>query len=629
MYGILPTTEALQNHHMPPSPPPPFTRRRLILALTGALGAGFCAFARAATLTAAESQPARDASLAAQWGEARQRGGGWLEWRLAAPGDWSAPSNPYDPAVADLSVEFRAPDGRQVRATAFWLKDNLATGWAVRLLPHVAGRWKATSRIRMGGGDTLAVGHDFSFDVTRVPERRRVVVDPRHPAHFAFEDGSPFVPIGLNLAWNAGAATDDYRRWFKRMAEHGGNFARIWMASWSFAIEWNDTGLGNYHARQERAAQLDRVLELAEEYGIRIMLCLVNHGAFSETTDGEWANNPYNANNGGPLGDPGEFATSARARELFARRVRYIAARWSHSPALHSWEWWNEVNWTPIDDLQLIPWIREMSQVLDRHDPYRRLRSTSWSDRGFAKAWAMPELDYAQQHDYTSADLAPFYAAQYREFRGEVPQKPLLAGELGSSGGFDPAVKRPFNWDSAHFHNGLWAPIFAGYAGTAMYWWWDLLIEPQRMWPAFKGISRFVAAVQESGRIGAYKPKPAQVANGEATAMALVSSSSALFWVRSNLYDLSALQKAYRKSAPANDTEKWTPTWTPLEGLKVQCKDIAAPDGRVTVRWLDAQSGEWLAQAPKTGTLKDGVLTVACPDFERDVAAIVDWSQRG
>lgn len=608
---------------------PPFPRRRFVQALAAALGASLCPFAMAAAMSEDESQSARNAAGAARWGEPKQRGSGWLEWRLVAPAAWSVFDNPYDPAVADLSVVFRAPDGQRIRATAFWIKDKLDASWAVRLLPHVAGRWNAVSQIRIGGGEAQPMGEAFSFDVARVPERRRIVIDSRHPAHFAFEDGSPFVPIGLNLAWSTGAPIDDYKRWFKRLAENGGNFARIWMASWSFAIEWNDTGLGNYNARQDRAGQLDRVLELAEEYGIRIMLCLLNHGAFTEKNDTEWKDNPYSKANGGPLRSPEEFVVNGKARELFARRVRYIAARWAHSPALHSWEWWNEVTWTPIDNNQLLPWFREMSKVLDQHDPYRRLRTTSWADRGYPKAWAMTELDYAQQHDYTGADLSLYYASQYRDFRRDVPQKPLVVGELGHATSFDPHAKRPFEWDGVHLHNGMWAPIFGGYAGTAMYWWWDLLIDPKKLWPTFKGISRFVAAVQESSRIGAHAPKAAQLAGGDASAMALTSATSALLWVRSDLHDVSALQEAYREADPAGSAKNWTPTWTPIKAASVRCNEIAAPDGNAKVRWMDTHTGEWLPNAPATGKIAGGVLTVECPEFDRDLAAIVTWTAHG
>lgn len=567
---------------------------------------------------------ARDAASSARWAGPETRGGGWLEWRMKAPSGWSAAqANPFDDAMIDLWVEFEGPGGQRLRTTAFWTKDREGRGWAVRLMPTATGTWTGRTLARFGGGEAVPVGEAFRFEVRQLPAHQRIGIDPQYPGYFAFEDGSAYVPVGLNVAWGGSSVLDDYKRWFRRLAENGGNFARLWMSSWAFGIEWKDTPLGDYSARMDRANLLDQVMELAESHGIRIMLCLLNHGAFSIGADAEWGDNPYNAANGGPLKEPEEFATNARAKALFARRVRYIAARWSHSPALHSWEWWNEVNWTPIDDDDLVPWIRDMSAVLARHDPYRRLRSTSWAHRGAAKVWAMPEIDFAQQHDYTTRDLSLHYAAQYREFREEVPTKPLLAAELGMETAYDAGAKRPFNWDAVHLHNGLWAPIFRGYAGTAMYWWWDMMVDPQKLWPVYRGISRFIERVQERSRLAAHRPHPAQLSVSEGTALALVGNTSILLWVRANLQDAAALQEAYKEAHADSPVAKWTPPWKAINGAMVRCSGLRVPDGSVRVRWFDTVTGQWLGQAPYAASVHGGVLSAECPSFERDVAAIV------
>lgn len=576
-------------------------------------------------MTQQDLAAARAGAASARWEDLKQRGSGWLEWRLDAPDAWSKlRTNPFDPALADIWVDFVGPNGQRLRATAFWTRDSRGTGWAVRLLPPATGRWSATSAARLGGSEAVPVGRAFNFDVAQVPARQRVIVDPKYPSHFAYEDGSPYVPIGLNIAWaNGSSVIDDYRRWFKRLADNGGNFARVWMASWAFGLEWSDTGLGNYTGRLDRAALLDQVLELAEASGIRVMLCMLNHGAFSDQTDAEWANNPYNASKGGPLQEPGQFMTNPVAKELFARRVRYTAARWAHSPALHSWEWWNEINWTHIPDEDVIPWTREMSTVLDRHDPYKRLRTTSGHEP-YSKVWAMPEIDFAQQHDYTATDLNLHFAAKYKAFREDVPTKPLLVGELGHQTAYDIGAKRPFNWDAVHLHNGLWAPIFRGYAGTAMYWWWDLMVDPLKVWPAYKGIARFIEAVQAKTRLAAHKPAAAEFIGGEAGALALASNTHVLVWVRSDLHDVATLQQLLsQSSASAQAAKKWAPVWPVIKNTLVRVKGLSVDSGTAAVRWMDTHTGEWLPQAATRARVTDGVLTLECPDFERDVAAIV------
>ena len=604
---------------------PSLSRRRVV---AGLLGAGFADVAGAATMTATELQRARRVAIAARWSGPRVRGSGWLEWRLGTP-PGATPAHHFDPALFDLWCEFSGPGDRSLRATAFWSRGPQGGQWVLRLLPPVAGRWKAVPRARIGGGEPLALGRPFEFSVAKVVARQRIVVDPQDPRYFAFDDGSPFVPVGLNVCWGAGAQPlADYRRWFQRLAANGGNFARLWMASWSFGIEWKDTGLGDYAARMDRAAQLDEVFELAESLGIRLMLCLVNHGAFTEKNDSEWKDNPYNRANGGPLAAPEQFVTDERAQVLFERRVRYIAARWSHSPALHSWEWWNEVTWTPIAAAELHPWFTRMSRVLDAHDPYRRLRTTSWADRGDAAAWRMPELDYAQQHDYTGRDLMLHYAAGAREWDNDwqddsINAKPLVPGELGLETTHDAKAPRPFNFDAVHLHNGLWAPLFHGYAATALYWWWDHMVDPLNVWPAYRGVARYLQALHGAGlRLAGHRPHRARFTGGDAHALALAGKGSVLLWVRADLHDAAALREAWSDATGGSDPGRpWQPAYPTLGDGRVRVEGLALADGRVQVRWFDAGSGDPVASA--AASVRGGVLELACPAFERDLAAIV------
>ena len=575
-----------------------------------------------ASMTGTERQRACDAARAARWGAPRSHAGGWLEWRLATPLGGTA-AQCLDPARLDAWCEFSGPGGRRLRATAFWSHDASGGQWLLRLLPPVAGRWHAVPHVRVLGGEPLALGAAFEFDVATVARCQHIGIDPHDPRYFAFDDGSPFVPVGLNVCW----ATDarplaDYRRWFQRLADNGGNFARLWMASWSCGIEWNDTGLGNYEARMDRAAQLDEVFELAETLGIRLMLCLVNHGAFTEKNDAQWQDNPYNRANGGPLARPEDFVTDERALALFERRVRYIAARWSHSPALHSWEWWNEVTWTPIAAAPLRPWFTRMGRVLDVHDPYRRLRSTSWADRGDAAAWKMPALDYAQQHDYTKHDLMQHYGDAARAWRADgIVANPLEPGDLGLETTFDAAAPRPFGYDAVHLHNGLWAPLFHGYAATALYWWWDKIVDPLDLWPAYRGVARYLQALHAAGlRLAGHRPHGARVDGAAARALALAGERSVLLWVRADLHDASALRDAWQRSG-GDAASPWQPHCPALAGARIHLDGLAPDDGPVHVRWFDAGSGDLVASGD--ATVRAGTLELTCPSFERDLAAII------
>ena len=168
----------------------------------------------------------------------------------------------------------------------------------------------------------------------------RCCVDARYPRYFADEHGHPFFGLGMNMAWAKGDVAGQYCTWFDSSAAAGGNLVRIWMSSWCFWHRVADTGLGCYQpagpgraagrgagpgpARGIRGAVPAQPRSLQPEGGLRV------------------AENPYNSANGGPLAEPQAFSRPDSAIRCFENRIRYLAARWSHSPALHSWEWWNE-----------------------------------------------------------------------------------------------------------------------------------------------------------------------------------------------------------------------------------------------------------------------------------------------
>ncbi len=282
-------------------------------------------------------------------------------------------ANPYDPDEADVRVTFSGPGGARLAMPAFatvehsralvggqeQLTETSGVRWMVRATPPVAGDWTWQATIRVGGVSTTTAPVAFRCEadpdghgVPRVSD-----VDGRY---LAFADGSPFVPRGENLSWYGPGGTYDYDRWLDALAARGANWVRVWMPSWAMGIEWSDTPLGDYRNRMDRAWQLDHVLEAARERGIVVQLVLLNHGAFSTTTNSEWAENPYNAANGGPLAEPAELFTDTTARALFEQRLRYVVARWGAFPNL-VWELWNEVDATGGDPAAVTAWHADVA----------------------------------------------------------------------------------------------------------------------------------------------------------------------------------------------------------------------------------------------------------------------------
>lgn len=525
-------------------------------------------------------------------------------------------ANPYDPTQIDLRVHVTAPDGQIRTVPAFWMQDfdpatqqpTGAPGWRVRFTPHLPGEWFAQAEW-VGQNQRSA---QISFPVAPSTNPGFVRIHPANSRYFAFDDGSLYFPVGLNIGWAGQDVLGDYTRWFDHLSANGGNVARIWMASWAFGIEWNDTGLGDYTNRMKQAWLLDQVFQLAEERGIYLMLTLVNHGAFSTSVNPEWVDNPYNVANGGPLTNPIAFVTDPTAKEFFKRRLRYIAARWAYSPNLFAWEWWNEVNWTGIGDQDLGPWIQEMTPALQEFDPYDHLITHSNANGTLTQIWALPEIDFSQQHDYTGGDLNQTLTQDLARIHKIAPEKPVLMGELGYSAGAQEAL------DAMHLHVGLWAAPFVGYAGGSMYWWWDNFVDPQNQWPQYNSLAQFF----QGEELAATTVTTATVTPTGAQALVLQSAARALLWLRSDSYSVPAVQGAYDKAVrdalkAKQKLTEWVYEPPLLTDLTVTVVGLA--DGAYTMQWYAPQTAEWLPE--EIVQVQDGRALLHAPAFATDLAA--------
>ncbi len=529
-------------------------------------------------------------------------------------------SNPYDPREVNLQARLTPPGGTPFLIPAFWYQDfdpqtqlpRGEPGWRVRFTATEAGEWTVQAVLEQPALESVPVKIRVADD----PSARGFIrIHPENSNYFAYDNGETFFPVGINMGWGGEHPLADYERWLDRLAGNGGNIIRVWMASWSFGIEWNDTGLGNYTPRLKRAWQLDKVLRMAEERGIKVILVLLNHGAFSETVNAEWSGNPYNAANGGILARPEEFATHLEARRLFQQRLRYIAARWAASPALMAWEWWNEEDWTPITPQELVPWIQEMTPALRLYDPYQHLITTSFAQSSVPEVANLPEIDFAQLHLYDSSDPASSFQDISTLWHAQIPGKPILFGEFGNSAGGETVDS--FDKQGLHLHNSLWASTFNGFASTAMYWWWDSYVDPLNLWPAYARLTRFL----DGQDLALYQPAKAVLSSRNVPYRVLAAKDRQMIWLHDRKYTTAGLETALGPLIVTQQTPEpgWVYLPDPIEGLTITLSGL--PAGEYTVYWYSPNRGEWLQR--KALTCQGAGCLVEIPSFQGDLAALV------
>ncbi|MEK7675744.1 MAG: glycoside hydrolase family 2 TIM barrel-domain containing protein [Verrucomicrobiota bacterium] len=232
-------------------------------------------------------------------------------------------------------------------------------------------------------------------------------------------------------------------------------------------------GPGRY--KLDEAWRIDYLVNLAERLGIRLMCCLETQQYLRR--DAWWAQFSYNAANGGPVTTPADFFVNPHADAFFRKRLRYIVARWAYSPAVFSWQFWNEVS--ACNDFRPEPaaaWHRRMAQYLRSIDPYGHIIHSNFGNMdGYQEVDGLPEMEVVSSNIYSRRDMgrtavwgARMMTARYR--------KPYLLTEygVGHRGGWvkeDPS--------GVIVHNGLWGAVVGGRAGAGMPWGWDYWIDQQ------------------------------------------------------------------------------------------------------------------------------------------------------
>ena len=349
-------------------------------------------------------------------------------------------------AVAPVTFAFKVPpDGRDPLAREIWAEVITPAHGALRLPAYYAGNGQFEVRARADAAGVYRLGPvsergplaakaagPASVTVRTVAKLPQVRIDG---VKFVLADGTPFVPIGANLAWAQGDPVPWYRAALKQLSGAGLNWTRIWTSHWGgLNLDWRVDGhevpVGQLDP--EIAERWDQIVAAAEDDGVHFQFVLQYHGQWvSKGANPNWAGNPWNAKHpGGFLDRAADFFASPHAAELTRQKYRYIVARWGYSPAVMAWELFNEVHWTDAlsidgDVAAVAQWHTEMAAFIRSVDTYRHLVTTSLEDLDSPIYAAM---DYYQPHLYATNMLA---AVRRFDRDPATLGKPVFYGEMG------------------------------------------------------------------------------------------------------------------------------------------------------------------------------------------------------
>ncbi len=429
-------------------------------------------------------------------------------------GKGGADLNVFDPEQIAMDAIFTAPSGECIEVPGFYYRPY-------QRLRFAAGEseWEV---VQATGGGVFKVRFawaevgDYSYEVVATSETESrslgtgtfavapsdkpgyLRISEAAPGYFQHETGEPYFAIGENMSVMYGLGTYNYEAWMTKLAEHGGNHVRVWLCYHMSLLDLehlprrqgDGNGLGRYD--QAAAWRADYVLELADQLGIRVMLTVETANSVNmDRADGAWHRSPYNQANGGPCHEPMDFFTDEEAKRLYRQRLRYLVGRWGYSTSVLAWELWNEVDGATgyLDDVASVAgWHEEMGAHLRSVDLWAHLRTTScgW-DRGGWEMNDVAEIDYVQSHLYCAHDMA---GAIHEACEDDAQYgKPYYPGEFG--------VGEEDKWsdpEGVALHNGVWAAMLSGAAGTAMNWSWNV-VDEYDLYRHFAAVAAFASDV--------------------------------------------------------------------------------------------------------------------------------------
>lgn len=435
-------------------------------------------------------------------------------------------NNPFDANDIELLGIFRSPSGEESVFPGFWMQAYVdrcpscevhdfqpegEPAWQVRFTPREAGEWSYILQVRDNGAQVAT--HNGHFEV--IPsDRSGFITVGANRRYFQYDNGLSYFPIGHNLkwSWDGGGGLRTYQRWLRELSEAGGNYARLFIdVPWFIGLEWT-VPAGDYRAAQQKAAELDAILDTAAEYGIALQVVVLWHQALRvyngvpvlipenpprPNVSPDWDNNPYNIVNGGLLSGTAAFFTNQEAQTLFKRRLRYIAARWGYSPQIFAWEIIDEIDRVSTNDTQARNnWLNSMVSYMRQIDQHGHL-ITAGSENFDPAVVANPLLDFTTSEFYQrrpieeAGDQTTGVVSILRR-QLQLNDSPALITDFSINPWFEPTADDP---QGIHVQTSLWAAALSGSAGGAMGDYWDTYIIPQNLTRYYPPLAAFTAGV--------------------------------------------------------------------------------------------------------------------------------------
>ena len=342
-----------------------------------------------------------------------------------------------------------------------------------------------------------------------------ITISTENPSYFQYSDGTPYIPIGINLISPSGryknnpdSSLYDFGIWMKKLSDNGGNYIRVWLSSPFWDIE--DQQAGKYS--EEKAGRISRMIEMAGEYNLKIKMTLEHFRSLTlDENPQAWATKSiYHTLNGGPLDSIRQYIRSAEGQKLFIDKLDFYREHFGSNTQFFGWELWNEMNAMkgPADSI-FFSWNEKMLGEVKKRFPENLVMQSlgSFDNDGvrplYRKMMLLPGNELAQVHRYLDpgADLKVcqmpmdmICSSAVEELLSYKTGKPVILAETGAVESRHSGPSRYYPIDTAGMllHDILFTPFFSGSAGAGMSWHWDSYVDKNNLWYHFHRFSEAV-----------------------------------------------------------------------------------------------------------------------------------------
>ena len=462
------------------------------------------------------------------------------------------------------------------------------------------------------------IGYRTGYSQNHVIKPRYIEVSKLNPHYFSFSDGSPYIPVGINLInpssrthENPDSAFCEIDQWMKNLSENGGNYIRVWLSESFWDME--DKEAGKYS--DEKVKRIDRFMEMARKYKLRIKITLEHFRSVTlEENAQRWATKfVYHTSHGGPLDSIRQYLTSSEGKQLFLNKIDFYQKHYGSDTLFFGWELWNEMNaMKGPEDSIFFDWNEKMlGEVKHRFPANLVMQSLGSFDNEnvrpvYKKMMLLPGNEIAQVHRYLDlgakmevchAPMDIICSSAIEELLSYNTGKPVILAETGAvePNHAGPSKYYPLDTAGILLHDILFAPFFSGSAGAGMSWHWESYVDKNNLWYHFQ---RFNEAIKGINPIEE-NFMPAKAETSAVRIYLLKGKKTILLWLRDKMNNWETeLQKGIVPGM--------------LHGIKLNLRELGLMVSPGKIEVYDPWKNTW-TRVEKAGA------SITLPDFKRSI----------